>query len=145
MICGDFNYDLLRHEQIPNVNEFLNTMYSNFLQPCIIQPTRALGKSRPTLIDNIFVNTYDKQLFAGNLLDHLLNLLIINDIKNYLTKRKIAVRDFKKFNKQHYLQDITKLNKLLQCKDVFQIYSVYQNHLVEIINNNAPLKTLSVK
>ena len=147
LICGDFNYDLLRHEQIPNVNKFLNTMYSNFLQPCITQPTRALGKSRPTLIDNIFVNTYDKQLFAGNLLDHLLNLLIINDIKNYLTKRKIAVRDFKKFNKQHYLQDITKLNiiELLQCKDVFQIYSVYQNHLVEIINNNAPLKTLSVK
>ena len=25
------------------------------------------------------------------------------------------------------------------------MYSVYQNHLVEIINNNAPLKTLSVK
>ena len=25
------------------------------------------------------------------------------------------------------------------------MYSVYQDHLVEIINNNAPLKTLSVK
>ena len=151
LICGDFNYHLLRHEQIPCVNEFLNTMYSNFLQPCITQPTRALGKSRPTLIDSIFVNTYDKQLFAGNLLDkvsdHLPNFLIINDIKNSLTKRKIVVRDFKKFNKQHYLQDITELNNidLLQCKDVNQMYSVYQNHLVEIINNNAPLKTLSVK
>ena len=25
------------------------------------------------------------------------------------------------------------------------MYSVYQDHLVEIINNNAPLKTISVK
>ena len=69
LICGDFSYDLLRHEQIPSVNEFLNIMYSNFLQPCITQPTWALGKSRSTLTANIFVNTYDKQLFAGNLLD----------------------------------------------------------------------------
>ena len=126
-------------------------MYSIFLQPSMTQPTRALGKSRPTLIDSIFVNTYDKQLFAGNLLDkvsdHLPNFLIINDFKNSLTKIKIVVRDFKVFSKQHYQQDITDLNNidLLQCKDVNQMYSVYQNHLVEIINNNAPLKTLSVK
>ena len=84
LICGYFNYDLLRQAQIPYVNEFLNTMYSNFLQPCITQPTRALGKRRPTLIDNIFVNTYDKQLFAGNLLDKvsvdLPNFIIINGV-----------------------------------------------------------------
>ena len=53
----------------------------------------------------------------------------------------------RKFNKYRYLQDITELNNidLLQYKDVNQMYSVYQDHLVEIISNNAPLKTLSVK
>lgn len=69
LICGDFNDDLLRGEQLSHVNKFLNTMYSNFLQPCITELTRALGKNRPTLIDNIFANTYYKQLFAGNFLD----------------------------------------------------------------------------
>ena len=75
-------------------------MYSNFLQPCITEPTRVLGKNKPTLIDNIFVNTFDKQLFAGNFLDkvsdHLTNFLIINDIKNSDTKRKIVCKRFLK-------------------------------------------------
>ena len=101
---------------MPYVNEFLNTIYSNFLQTCITEPTRAPGKNRQTLINNLFVNIYDKQLFAGNFLDklsdHLPNFLIINDIENSLKKRKIVVRDFKKFNKHHYLQDITELNNI---------------------------------
>ena len=121
-----------------------------FLQPCITEPTRALGKNRPTLIRNIFVNTYDKRLIAGNFLhkvsDYLPNFLIINDIKILLQKEKYLKQILRKFNKHRYLQDITELNNiyLLQYKDVNQMYSVYQDHLVEIINNNAPLKTLSV-
>ena len=50
LISGNCNYDLLRHEQVPHVNEFLNTMYSNFLQPCINDRNRALAKNRPTLL-----------------------------------------------------------------------------------------------
>ena len=93
MICGDFNYDLIRHEHVSYVNEFF------FLQPCITQPSRVLGKNRPTLIDIIFVYTYDKYLFAGNFPDKLSDHLP---------------------------------NSFLEI-------------LVEIINNYAPLKTLSVK
>ena len=33
IICGDFNYDLLKHEYNDHINKFLNTMTSNFLQP----------------------------------------------------------------------------------------------------------------
>ena len=55
-------------------------MNSDFLQPCLTEPTRALGKSKPTFIDNIFRNTADKLFFAGNFLDkvsdHLPNILI---------------------------------------------------------------------
>ena len=80
MICVNFNYDLLRHEHVSYVDKFMNTIYSFFLQPCITQSTRALGKNRPTLIDIIFVNTYEKQLFAGNFLDkvsdHLPNFFL---------------------------------------------------------------------
>ena len=43
-------------------NEFLNTMYSNFLETCIIKPTRILKYNRPSLVDNIFVNIYDKKI-----------------------------------------------------------------------------------
>ena len=38
LICRDFNYGLVRPEQMPYINEFLDNMYSNFLQPCITEP-----------------------------------------------------------------------------------------------------------
>ena len=79
LICEDFNYDLLRREQVSYANEFLNNMYSNFLQPCITEPTRVLDKNRPTLTANIL---------ATSLTDHLPNFLIINYIKIILQKEK---------------------------------------------------------
>ena len=44
--------------------------------------------------------------------DHLPNFLIINDIKSSLIEGKIVVRDFEKFNKHHYQQDIIELNNI---------------------------------
>ena len=117
LVSGDFNYDLLRHWQAPYVNEWILEHYVfKFFTTLHNSANKELGKNRPRLIDNIVVNTYGKQLFAGNFLDkvsdHLPNFLIINEIKNSLTKRKIVVRDFKKCNKHHYLQDITELNNI---------------------------------
>ena len=40
IITGDFNNDILKYEHNKYVNDFLNIMYSNFLQPCITEPTR---------------------------------------------------------------------------------------------------------
>ena len=46
LAAGDFNYDFLKYEQDPIIYEFLNLMYSNFFQPCILEPTRVvLNKS----------------------------------------------------------------------------------------------------
>ena len=42
LVVGDFNYDILKYEQDPIINEFLNLMYSNFFQPCILEPTRVV-------------------------------------------------------------------------------------------------------
>ena len=43
-----------------------STMYSNFLQPCIIEPTRIVPGNRPSLVINIFMNIIDKNLYNGN-------------------------------------------------------------------------------
>ena len=40
-------------------------------QPCILEPTRLAVGNRPTLIDNIFVNSIEKEVNAGNLMDKL--------------------------------------------------------------------------
>ena len=59
-------------------------MYSNFFQPCILEPTRITSNNRPSLLDNIFINTHDKEVYSGNIIDkisdHIPNFAIINNI-----------------------------------------------------------------
>ena len=62
------------------INDFLNIMYSNILQPCITEPTRIAGNNRLALINNIFINTCNKNVNSGNIIekisDHMPNFVI---------------------------------------------------------------------
>ena len=77
LISGDFNLNLLNPGKVEEIELFLDTMYSNFLQPYIIYPTRIVQNAKPSLIDNIFANCIDKDILSGNLIqnitDHLPN------------------------------------------------------------------------
>ena len=81
IIAGDFNYDLLSYTKNERINDFVEIMYENLCQPCIIQPTRIVDKQKPSLIDNIFINSIENPI-SGNLLDkisdHFPNFIIIN-------------------------------------------------------------------
>ena len=116
VICSDFNYDLLKHEFNANINEFINIMSSSSLQPCITKPTQIVSYNRPSLVDNIFVNTYDKTIFSGNLLDqitdHLANFIMIKNLSLKPQIKKIRIRDMKNFNQEKYIQDIKELDNL---------------------------------
>ena len=58
-------------------------MYSNFLQQCMTEPTRFIKKQKPSLIDNIFVNLFNKKIVNDDLFDkisdHLPNIIVINN------------------------------------------------------------------
>ena len=43
IVVGDFNYCLLKYEKDKNVKMFVDIMYENFLQPCIIKPSRIIN------------------------------------------------------------------------------------------------------
>ena len=81
IVPGNFNYDILKYEHNPVINEFLNLMYSNFFQSCILEITRVELHCQPSLID--IINTYDKTIHSGNFLDkvtdHIPNFCIIED------------------------------------------------------------------
>ena len=64
IICGDFNHDLLKYKHNEYINEFLDTISSNFLQPYITKSKRIVKYNRPSLVDNIFVNIYDKEIHS---------------------------------------------------------------------------------
>ena len=42
----------------------MDFMSSSFLQPCIAKPTQIVNYNRPSKVDNIFLNMYDKTTFS---------------------------------------------------------------------------------
>ena len=54
-VMGDFNLDLLRHEQDAITGEFVELMFSHLLYSVITKPTR-ITSNTTSLIDNIFTN-----------------------------------------------------------------------------------------
>ena len=110
IIAGDFNYDLLTYTKNEKVNEFITLMYENSCQPCILKPTRIVENQRPSLIDNIFINSIESPI-SGNLIErisnHFPNFIIINNnceketTDTYKYKRNLKTYD--PINFQHEL------------------------------------------
>ena len=63
-MLGDFNIGLLKYELSDSVNNFIDTLSSNFLLPHILLPTRISKTS--TLIDYIFSNSTLEETELGN-------------------------------------------------------------------------------
>ena len=73
-LLGDFNIDLLKYELSDSINNFIDTLTSNFLLPLILLPTRISKTS--TLIHSIFSNSTSlEETESGNVTstfsDHL--------------------------------------------------------------------------
>ena len=61
LIVGDFNFDLLNHENNDQISKFLHMMIENSFQPCILEPTRIVQGNKPSLVDNIFSNSKERR------------------------------------------------------------------------------------
>ena len=103
---GILNFDLLKYDFNNLSDDFLSIMYSNFFQHCILEPTRITSNNRPSLLDNIFINTHDKEVYSGNIIGkisaHLYNLVIIKNIFHKKRNQKVKVRDISHFNEIIY-------------------------------------------
>ena len=77
LIMGDVNFNLLNRDSDEYTENCINSMLSNFFQPHILQPSRISNNNKPSLIDNIFLNSIDHETLSGNLIskisDHLPN------------------------------------------------------------------------
>ena len=126
-------------------------MYSNFLQPCITEPIRIVGNDRPAFADNIFINTYNKNFNSGNIIgkisNHRPNSVIIRDIFDKKKPQKVIIRDMKIFNKKKYLKNLENIKKLdiIQYKSPNDMCKAFHATFLQIINKNAPYKTLKKK
>ena len=103
-------------------------MYENLCQPCIIQPTRVIEKQKPSLIDNIFINSTDSPT-SGNLLDK-----ISDHFPNFNIIDKHSKKG--KENEENYRRNTNNYN-----------HTVFQNQLItnfsKVYNENLHADELS--
>ena len=88
-LMGDFNVNLLNHHSHNKTNEFIETMFSYGLYPLISKPTRISTRSC-TLIDNIFLNDFYKNVETGllytDISDHFPIFCLVVFISVYTVK-----------------------------------------------------------
>ncbi len=63
-ICGDFNFDLLKHDSDSRINDFLSNFFEHNMFLLVDRPTRITPHSA-TLLDNIFTNVFANKIKSG--------------------------------------------------------------------------------
>ena len=72
-----------------------------------------IAGQRPSIVDNIFTNIFEKSLNSGNLddkiTDDLPNFSFIVDFIDQQKNKKIRIKNMKAFNEKTYLKDLDSL------------------------------------
>ena len=82
VLCGDFNYDLMKVDDDAQVRNFVNTLNSVYLIPMITRPTRVTDTGA-TLIDNICVSGGSDVIagcVASDVSDHFPVFILCNNV-----------------------------------------------------------------
>jgi len=149
LICGDFNLNLLNYDKDEYVSSFLNIMLENNFYPCIVEPSRVTNLSKPSLVDNIFINTSVTPI-SGNILehisyDHLPNFIILEH-EHIKKENRIKKRDLKNFDKSVFEKELLNLDliqKLENANNTNDAFDIYNKKFIQLLNKHAPMKYLS--
>jgi hypothetical protein len=151
-LCGDFNFDLLKHNVHANTSLFIDQLYSYGLYPVIKRPTRITSHSA-TLIDNIFTSELKAQIESGILIDDLSDHLPIFQITKY--ENLISDTGNKKVFKRRVVNDETiatfnanlcnfDWSPILSNSDVNTCYDLFVKNFNYIFNKTCPMITTTV-
>ena len=94
---GDCNINILNCNSDNETSDFIDTMYASSFYPTINTLTRINATSK-TLVDNIYYNTFTKNILAGNIAtsvsDHLTQFPITTkENKSFLEKEQIDIQN----------------------------------------------------
>ena len=117
---GDFNIDLLKVDNDDKTCEFFDILSAFGFRPLILQPTRVQTTNRgtsATLIDNIYVNDFEKFSTGGNITasisDHFVQFCNIPDFFAPSQSSKNALRfgrNFKNFKNDEFQEELVKID-----------------------------------
>ena len=145
-VMGDFNLNLLNMDNHLPTSEFLEIMYSFSYFPLINKPTR-IKKDSATLIDNIFCNTFSKDIvvdsgiFFTDISDHFPIFSINSYGKSSDSVRYVRKRIFNNTNIQKFVNQISMINwdDVLHCQDAQEAFTKLYNHITHCFNVCFPL------
>ena len=110
-ICGDFNIDLLKINEVDTHMKFYTLMNAHGLLPFIVQPTRVVNNQTPSLIDNIFSNNVSDAVCSGNiyftLSEHFSQFASVNRGKIDIKKIVMYGRNMKNFSEIDFRDDVS--------------------------------------
>ena len=96
-IMGDFNFNLLQYDVSPNVQNYVDTMYSSGFFPCTNKPTRVTSHSA-TIIDVIWTNDIEKArkngILFSDVTDHFAPFTIVKRCRMNNEPVRVTYRDY---------------------------------------------------
>jgi len=145
---GDFNINLINHENHLATSTFLDGIFSNMLYPLILHPTRITSNSA-TLIDNIFTNNYssvcsNNGLLFSDISDHLPVFTISFELDSQ--NRNVNKSDVYIRNKSQ--RNIDRFKERLQntdwpdFPDPSMAYSTFETIFKQIYEESFPIKRI---
>ena len=144
-ICGDFNINLLKYENDSAVQDL---MTSNGFLPHITLSTR-LTNTTMSIINNIYSNTLTYNSFSGNIIieiaDHLAQFLSMDKSKVEYKKINMYKRDYKNFDSQSFIEDITIQKWNNDYNNTNDCYNDFIFRLEGCVNRHAPQRKLNLK
>ena len=136
------------------VDKFFTLMLSNFYQPHILQTTHFADHYKPSLINNIFINSVEFGTISGNLIskisDYMPNFLILYkiDLRTSNHNAKIKTRSHKTFKADAFINDIYHADLCNITRTVNGVNAKmekFQLKLIKVIDHYAPIVTISRK
>ena len=154
IFCGDINIDLLKLEQFPAYENYVNLLMGKRFLPTITLPTR-ITENTISLIDHIFVRVPNELLKnmikSGNLFcdisDHLPNFCCINSITEHtnIDRPMIRIYSEKNINKFSNCTELHDLLHICNINDVNLAYDQFSKQLQMLHDKYFPLVRQSRK
>ena len=147
-ILGDLNIDFLKYNSHLPTEDYLDMLFDNNLLPIITKPTR-LTEHTATLIDHIYTNSPLPYMTSGiltvDISDHLPVFCVMKS-QIERTDTKEYNKDYSKFKKELFLNDINSINWEEIFKPDKNLHKKTQNmidSLSNIVNKHVPMKRVT--
>ena len=148
-MCGDFNIDLLKLNEIDSHMDFYTLLTSHGLLPFITQPSRVVQSQTPSLLDNIFSTNFSDAVQSGNIFltlsEHFSQFASIN--RGSIDTKKITMygRNMKNFSEDAFRDDVAIQQWRMDTNDPSTLMADLSWRLNACADRHAPTEKLKEK